>query len=441
MNRAKKLTVLFSGFLAATNAFIKRVIADGGQVFNKNLINNLFRNIKTATRLYSATAVKISETAGRKVVDTWYDLFGTDATFTGDNRPEFTNIAGVQSVCVEKGTTNLLSSNPASLVFEGGWSTSGGAVATITQNEIIEGVTDKATRVQISGGTTVLKYICNIDGVEGGPEYTGAGSTSIWVKNIGVHPVRAGTARFGNVSSSPNVQIKPNQTVFVVEKNNTSVEGTKRLEIRTTDASHSVDIIAFQPQAEASSYPTLFTQGTRLAPAPVLNDFILGTEDSNSFSIIMWVDFIHASTIGSRDFIRSVVNGDDLIWFLRTSTGLPYEIRYKGSGTALSSNIIGSEEFKRYKAFYALTFVEGEQIVYEGDIHGNLWKIHELNIAGTIPAQNAWLSSNLNHSSMYFKAYGNADKKLTQQEVIDLYTKTGKAIFSDFEFESFTDQT
>src|SRR5690554_1616169 len=130
-----------------------------------------------------------SDSNGRQVVDKWYDASRSreHATFTGDDRPEFSDLDGVEKVCVEVETTNQIddpdqcgdfntawsqtgiTSEPATALFTDSWklTTSTSASDRVFQNignftgdpetfyAIVERDTSEVFRIDLTTGPTV----------------------------------------------------------------------------------------------------------------------------------------------------------------------------------------------------------------------------------------------------------------------------------------------
>ena len=142
------------------------------------------------------------------------------------------------AVAVEEGTTNLIPSNR--LKFEG-WGAYQGASVTVEQGHSIPGITpDGATRIQTSGGTSIVKYFIGVGtGAAGTPA-----SYRVWVRNIGDKPVVV----YGNAITCVNI-VYPGETKLCTGSTD-AVSGTavRQILFRALDVGDSARFIAYQPQ-------------------------------------------------------------------------------------------------------------------------------------------------------------------------------------------------
>jgi hypothetical protein len=179
------------------------------------------------------------------------EAYKSDGTLIPSGAPRYEG-AGVR---VEPGTTNLIPL--ANQKFEG-WTAYNGAVATLTQNQIVPewGASD-ATRIQTSGGASIAKYRTSLES----PSVLGkAYSQCVYVKNIGATPVLISTSVPGGTATP----VLPGEIRLVKIENNIGNGTTSySMEFRTANIEDSLDFIAWRPMAEARSYCTSFTDGTR----------------------------------------------------------------------------------------------------------------------------------------------------------------------------------
>ena len=179
------------------------------------------------------------------------EAYKSDGTFIPSSQPRYEG-AGV---LIEEGTSNLIPL--AKQKFEG-WTAYNGAVATLTQNQIVPewGASD-ATRIQTSGGASIAKYRTSLES----PSVLGkAYSQCVYVKNIGATPVLISTSVPGGTATP----VLPGEIRLVKIENNIGNGTTSySMEFRTANIEDSLDFIAWRPMAEARSYCTSFTDGTR----------------------------------------------------------------------------------------------------------------------------------------------------------------------------------
>jgi len=203
----------------------------------------------------------------RKLYPRRYDL--GDATFSrsssaygSDGKMAITNVPRIERtefgkmVWVEEATTNLIPIANQKFV---GWTAYGGATVTLTQNQVVPewGCTD-ATRIQISGGSNIIKYFLPIVS----PSVAGqAYVASLHIKNIGNHPVVIHT----NLSSTSTQTVDVGETTLVKIAGVGNGFNIFQIQLRALDAAHSLDFIAWQPMAEAKEYATSFHETTRAA--------------------------------------------------------------------------------------------------------------------------------------------------------------------------------
>jgi len=202
----------------------------------------------------------------RKLYPRRYDL--GDATFSrassaygSDGKMAITNVPRIERtefgkmVWVEEATTNLI---PVDRQKFEGWSLFGGATVTLTQNQVVPewGCTD-ATRIQISGGSNVIKYFYAV----GSPAEGVAWSEQVYVKNIGsatviVHSNLNGLQK--NIAAGTSDLVE-----FKLVGN--AVGGQAHIQFRVVNVSDTLDFIAWRPMAEAKEYATSFHETTRAA--------------------------------------------------------------------------------------------------------------------------------------------------------------------------------
>lgn len=150
-------------------------------------------------------------------------------------------------------TTNLLPKE--NCTFEG-WTQYLGAKVTLTQNQTVPewGCTD-ATRIQISGGSNVIKYFYAV----GSPAEGVAWSEQVYVKNIG-----STTVVVASNLNGLNKSIDPGTAALVEFKLvGNAAGGSAQIQFKSVNISDSLDFIAWHPMAEAKPYCTPYTTGTR----------------------------------------------------------------------------------------------------------------------------------------------------------------------------------
>ncbi len=173
----------------------------------------------------------------------------SDGTLVAANQPRYEG-AGVR---IEQGTTNLIPL--AKQKFEG-WTVYQGAVVTLTQDVAVPewGAVD-ATRIQTSGGSSIIKYYYSIEM----PPAGAMRSEQVWVKNIGNDSVRVSS----NVGRIKDTVLPGESRLVKLEKIIGTGTESLQIEFYATDAANSLDFIAWRPQAEAKAYCTSWTDSTR----------------------------------------------------------------------------------------------------------------------------------------------------------------------------------
>lgn len=181
--------------------------------------------------------------------------YGSDGKLATTNVPRIDRTEFGKMVWVEEGTTNLIPVNRQK--FEG-WSLFGGATVTLTQNQVVPewGCTD-ATRIQISGGSNIIKYYYSVGAPVVGVRWT----ERVYVKNIGnttviVHSNLNGLQK--NIAAGTSDLVE-----FRLVGN--SASGEAHIQFWAVNASDTLDFIAWRPMAEAKAYATSFIETSRAA--------------------------------------------------------------------------------------------------------------------------------------------------------------------------------
>ena len=149
---------------------------------------------------------------------------------------------------VEEGTTNLLPTGAEDFVT--GWETYEGSTATVTPNQPDPVGGYNAYRIQITGGTSGLKYsIASAAGIS-----SNSYIASVWAQaNSGT----AGISCQQDASATQKINSTSWQRVFspVITGNNYR----KGLSFIAADANSGIDITVYMPQCEAKPYATSYT--------------------------------------------------------------------------------------------------------------------------------------------------------------------------------------
>lgn len=192
-------------------------------------------------------------------------------------------VATYDGVAVEQSTTNLISADKHT--FDA-WTVYQGATVTVTQNiSVPEWGTSEATRITASGGTDIMKYFTTIVA----PSVNGTSYVvSAWFKNIGIHDFRFKTQIGTTITIPPGGM----QRAVIAGTGN----GTSNLQFRfeTVNLGETIDVIAYQPQAENKSFATAYLKTTRgnaeltlntKLTAPYTIDFEVTPSSQNNYTI------------------------------------------------------------------------------------------------------------------------------------------------------------
>ncbi len=177
----------------------------------------------------------------------------SDGTQVAANVPRFEQGKFGKAVIVEEGTTNLIPSNK--LAFEG-WKIFQGATVTITQNQNDPFGKTRATRIQTSGGTSVLKYYTDVASPSvDGEQY----SITCWIKCLSGSVKITGQLGMSQLVDYADGWIK-------IEMHGVGNGSTAcQFRFEALQVQDNIDVLAYLPMAEAKPYPTSFTDGTRAA--------------------------------------------------------------------------------------------------------------------------------------------------------------------------------
>jgi hypothetical protein len=166
-------------------------------------------------------------------------------------------------VAVEEGTENLIPVANQLFKYGVGWSTYMDSAAIVTQDIVVpEWRTNKATRLQLSGGTNRIKYY-GVVSTDTAYLDNKTFAVQVLVKNIGQKTVEVGANR-GFITDN----VLPGEVKKVKLIVPAIVSGSHlQIQFRTLEIEDSLDLIVYQPMAEEGSYCTSFTEGTRLPGA------------------------------------------------------------------------------------------------------------------------------------------------------------------------------
>lgn len=214
-------------------------------------------------------------------------MVGAVATY----RPSEGRFGG--AVAVEEETENRV---PPSRIKFVGWNTYQGSERTLIQDQAFPEIgRADATRIQVSGGTNVLKYYTTIETSIDGQDYTG----SVYIKNVGEYPVRFRT------QIGPTIDVNPGEWRRVVTSDVGNDHTSFQLRFEALDPGDALDFIAWGPQVEYKPFATSFVNGPREKGRLVYPMKIL---DSSKGTISSWV-YINTSVISTL-----IGNGRYFFW-------------------------------------------------------------------------------------------------------------------------------
>lgn len=255
----------------------------------------------------------------------------SDGTEVAANVPRFEEVDGETGLLVEEGTTNLIPIDKQN--FEN-WTTHSGASVTITQNQTVEEWgTSKATRIQTSGGTHVIKYYLNIWTPADGESYLAA--ESVWIK---VPPTSPPVRIYSNLGAR-STYIQPGESKRISITVSGIGNGITQLhiQIRAPNVDDSLDFYAWRPQAEKKPYATSFHPATRAAETLLVPTAGLSPTKG------MWEQRVYVTDVAKRQSGYPTIfnipqnNGDAGIWLYHDSANWVLETRdFTGASTSVN---------------------------------------------------------------------------------------------------------
>ncbi|MBP1990199.1 LamG domain-containing protein [Paenibacillus eucommiae] len=268
------------------------------------------------------------------------------------NRPRFEQGKFGNGVYIEEGTNNLI---PPSVQEFAGWSRNAGSTSTVTTDiEMPEWGTTRASRVQVTGGTSIVKFYRGV--IDSAPAAGEVYSASVKVKNIGTKAMAVNS----NLGSR-NVVIQPGEVAYVTLENCVGNGSTfMQIQFRTMDVEDSLDFIAYQPQAELKAYSTSFTTDTRNTETLRISQSA-GLEEGKPFSIELWakIDKTQTSTyhmlLGSwtKFYLAMFGNSPVLSW---TDSD---NVQKSASGTAIANPTDWHHWALVHDGLNAIVYVDG----------------------------------------------------------------------------------
>jgi hypothetical protein len=189
------------------------------------------------------------------------------------------------ALMVEEGTTNVIPLANQKFV---GWNNYSGSTVTLTQGQVVPewGAID-ATRIQTSGGDSVMKMFYST----GTPNNGEVGTISAWVKNLGTNPVYVG------ITLDNMATISPGEAKRVSVTKTFDGAMVRYIRFATANASQNLDIIAWHPMIEAKSYATSFTEGERKAEVPAIPTAGILKSEEGTIEIVLkrpqWKNWIY----------------------------------------------------------------------------------------------------------------------------------------------------
>lgn len=186
-----------------------------------------------------------------------------DDAIVGYNQP----VISADGIRVEESSKNLLS--PDGLSFENGWRPNGGAVATLEQDvDVPEWGTQKATRIRTTGGTSNIKYYRTIIAPSVRDVHY---SMSVYMKNVGTHPVRF------RPNLGTTTVVEPNESKWIAVTATGNGSSNFQMMFAVDDASKDIDIIVWRPMGQVKKYPLSFSEREKSVEEmqiPSFNDYI-----------------------------------------------------------------------------------------------------------------------------------------------------------------------
>lgn len=245
-------------------------------------------------------------------------IYNTDGSLCATLLPE-------GGVAVTEETTNMIPVEGQD--FSRGWYAYQGSVVTLTQNiSVPEWKTTKATRIDITGGTALSKYVYTINN---DLDYLNnkAFVVHVRVKNIGINPVRVHSNR------GESKVVLPGETKLVILYVEAK-ESSRHLQLHFggTTAEDELSFIVYQPGAEEKNFYTPFAEGTR--PAGRLPYDIPQLKGARDFTLhFKFLPYMFKET-----------DWQQYLFSTRTDNYLHYYASINNSGTRLSINTALEED-------------------------------------------------------------------------------------------------
>jgi len=398
-------------------------------------------------------------------IDSLYDLSlnQIDQTVSGSDRPEhiqaWSNSEGVGNwqMSVEKEATNYCKeSNDLGSIFGGNWTKTEGAgdspfgdvneaveidmnTGSTGASNYIELSVDTATNFSSGDYITVSFYAKKIAGSSGQPELLIEGEDS------NSNPISL-------IQEAFSTQIGEYQ--FFGFTAQWSSDGTLRqagCRIQDNDTNADTVYQFWGMQIESGQYATsrIYTDGgiaTRLKPKPELKNLIPTKKGSEKGLLYGWADVVIGNT---NNYKRLIIfnNFQDNFDLLQPNSNTVLRLNFFNIRDTTGQFLHGLNVQERATIFYLTQFNNGLSEQFFGYSNGNLRNVLQKNYDNTyiLNSRDINLSMRSGYiaphtSSRHFFIQSQKDF-LSDKKVQDIFKKTGRALFNNFQFQNFTDET
>lgn len=409
------------------------------------------------SKLFTAfSGAKRTTVDGRQVIDKLYSLkkpyslsASTTPTFAGTDRPEFTDFT-VENICVEKESTNLIS-DPTDFTTAN-WSVNGVTRATLGQyTEITEDSADSFHFIQqVLSNPTDNVYWVSVIAKKGEGNFLqifsgGDGTTSTSRDNYTVFNLFDGTIALvedESVNQPKIINMGNGEYYCSIRIVGTSAGGSINPRIGTHDGvtlarsyqgNGTRSVLVRGAKTAISNYLTLFNTGTRLAPSPVLPDFLLAPNSDTKYIAGVY-NIVRDDSINQP--IWEATDGNS---FSKLNTSNQFTTKI-ASGTALTvANPITVNNNSRF-IFAKISFYDSTTLTsYIFNASGAGFKYSGAYVEGTFGKNiNAGSNGTGNQSSVYNSIIESETADATDANAEAIYTKLTKG---DSRFSAFNSIT
>lgn len=241
-----KISILVKGAAAYNGKTLTAYLCDNvsGQAWRQVALANNSKTINVSTSwqrvefevMYSVDVNGVGG-IGINIGTGWA---GTEVLYFA--KPQFCEATQMTRWTANKRYATTKNGIPAANLNFANWNAYQGAVVTLTQNQTVaEWATDKATRIQTSGGTHTMKYYIG----SGSGDLLTKHSTSVKVKNIGTATVRV------HGQGGTTVDVLAGETKLCKNEGYAAGGGSSvQLRFSGYNIADSLDFYAFEPQIE-----------------------------------------------------------------------------------------------------------------------------------------------------------------------------------------------